>query len=312
MEQQKKDYQSQFANNLALSYRQELKQSSDSENFKEFLKAMGKSPAGEGSTQPLDAGSGIPSNQPKMNGQIASQRLPMLPQAVPPGLPSSALPTTTPAGGEPQTSEGTSPQASVPPAKVADFNQSAGKSYRVLAGTVIETVLLNRINSDFSGPVNSMVTSPVYSHDRQRVLIPEGSKILGEAQKLATLGQKRVAVAFHRLIMPDGFSINLDQFKGLNQIGETALQDKVNNHYLRIFGMSVALGLISGFSNRGVTYYGPRLFRHRHLPVGCSRQLVSIIATHPRPLHQHPAHGHHSGRTPVEGVSDQRSSPARL
>ena len=31
----------------------------------------------------------------------------------------------------------------------------------------------------------------------------------------------------------------------------------MNNHYFRIFGMSVALGLISGFSNRGVTYYGP-------------------------------------------------------
>ena len=140
-----------------------------------------------------------------------------------------------------------------------DYNLSSGKSYRVLAGTVIETVLLNRINSDFSGPVNCMVTSPVYSHDRQRVLLPEGTKVLGEAQKLAALGQKRVALAFHRLIMPDGFSVNLDQFKGLNQIGETALRDKVNNHYFRIFGMSVALGLISGFSNRGVTYTVPAL-----------------------------------------------------
>src|SRR6185369_93278 len=135
--------------------------------------------------------------------------------------------------------------------------QSSGQSYRILAGNVIETVLLNRINSDFSGPVNCLVTSPLYSHDRQRILIPEGSKVLGEAQKLAALGQKRVAVAFHRLLMPDGFSVNLDQFKGLNQIGETALRDKVNNHYLRIFGMSAALGLISGFANRGVSYYGP-------------------------------------------------------
>ena len=66
-------------------------------------------------------------------------------------------------------------------------------------------------------------------------------------------------MAFHRLIMPDGFSVSLDQFKGLNQIGETALRDKVNNHYLRIFGLSVALGLISGFSNRGVTYTVPAL-----------------------------------------------------
>ena len=250
MEQQKKDYQSQFANNLALSYRQELKQSSDSDNFKEFLKTMGKSSVGEGNIQPLGIGSGVLSNQPKMNGQIATQRPPMLPQAVP------ARPATTPAEGEPQTGEDTSPNAAVAPAKVDDYNLSSGKSYRVLAGTVIETVLLNRINSDFSGPVNCMVTSPVYSHDRQRVLLPEGTKVLGEAQKLAALGQKRVALAFHRLIMPDGFSVNLDQFKGLNQIGETALRDKVNNHYFRIFGMSVALGLIAGFSNRGVTY-GP-------------------------------------------------------
>jgi type IV secretion system protein TrbI len=249
MEQQKKDYQSQFANNLALSYRQELKQSSDSENFREFLKAMGKSPVGEGNGQPLDAASGIPSNQPKLNWQIGPQQLPV--------APSAPVPTATAASADRPSSEDTTQQPAISPTKVADFNQSAGKNYRVLAGTVIETVLLNRINSDFSGPVKSMVTSPVYSHDRQRVLIPEGSKILGEAQKLATLGQKRVAVAFHRLIMPDGFSVSLDQFKGLNQIGETALQDKVNNHYLRIFGMSVALGLISGFSNRGVTYYGP-------------------------------------------------------
>ena len=56
--------------------------------------------------------------------------------------------------------------------------------------------------------------------------------------------------------MPDGFSVSLDQFKGLDQIGETALRDKVDHHYFQIFGLSAALGLISGFSNRGITY-GP-------------------------------------------------------
>src|SRR5439155_25731909 len=63
--------------------------------------------------------------------------------------------------------------------------------------------------------------------------------------------------AFHRLVMPDGYSVSLDQFKGLNQIGETGLRDKVNNHYFQIFGLSIALGLVSGFSNRGIAYYGP-------------------------------------------------------
>ena len=173
-----------------------------------------------------------------------------------PSFPASPPPTVDPST-KIEGQRGNEPRAAGVPVSVDDYSQSTGRQYRILAGTVLETVLLNRINSDFSGPVSCMVTVPVYSHDRQRLLIPEGSKILGEAQKVGALGQKRVAVTFHRLIMPDGFSITLDQFKGLNQIGETGLRDKVNNHYLQIFGMSVALGLISGFSNRGVTYYGP-------------------------------------------------------
>jgi type IV secretion system protein VirB10 len=55
-----------------------------------------------------------------------------------------------------------------------------------------------------------------------------------------------MAVVFHRLIMPDGYSVDLDQFRGLDQIGEQGLKDKVNNHYLQIFGTSIALGLIAG------------------------------------------------------------------
>jgi type IV secretion system protein TrbI len=46
--------------------------------------------------------------------------------------------------------------------------------------------------------------------------------------------------------MPDGYSVDLDQFHGLDQIGDTGLKDKVNNHYVEIFGASIALGIISG------------------------------------------------------------------
>ena len=48
------------------------------------------------------------------------------------------------------------------------------------------------------------------------------------------------------MIMSDGYSVDLDQFHGLDQIGEEGLRDKVNNHYLQIFGTSIALGIISG------------------------------------------------------------------
>src|SRR5258708_29195314 len=51
--------------------------------------------------------------------------------------------------------------------------------------------------------------------------------------------------------MPDGYSVSLDQFKGLNQAGETALRDRVNNHYLQIFGVSLAVGILGGISQAG-------------------------------------------------------------
>ena len=68
--------------------------------------------------------------------------------------------------------------------------------------------------------------------------------MLGETKKVDTFGQTRLAVLFHRVLMADGYSVSLDQFKGLNQIGDTGLRDQVNNHYLRIFGVSLAVGAL--------------------------------------------------------------------
>ncbi len=99
-----------------------------------------------------------------------------------------------------------------------------------------------------------MVTTNVYSHDHQQLLIPKGSRVLGEVQKVNSLGQERLAVSFHRMIMPDGYSISLDHFHGLNQIGETGLRDQVNHHYLQIFGVSLAIGAIAGIEQAGANY----------------------------------------------------------
>ena len=101
------------------------------------------------------------------------------------------------------------------------------------------------------GPVKVLVSKPLYSHDHQHVIIPEGTIALGEAKKIGAAGfgqQRRMAVVFHRLIMPDGYTVDLDQFHGLEQIGQEGTKDKVNNHYLQIFGTSIALGVIAGAS----------------------------------------------------------------
>jgi type IV secretion system protein VirB10 len=131
----------------------------------------------------------------------------------------------------------------------ANIDSAIGQPYLIYEGSVLDTVFMNRLDGDAAGPVKVLVSNPLYSHDRQHVIIPDGTVILGEAKKIGAAGfgqQRRMAVTFHRLIMPDGYSVDLDQFHGLDQIGEEGLKDKVNNHYLEIFGTSIALGVIAG------------------------------------------------------------------
>jgi type IV secretory pathway VirB10-like protein len=156
--------------------------------------------------------------------------------------PPSPAQTTTPGAPAPAAS---SPNGRRTPI-ATDPISTTGPLHRLLEGTVIDTVLTNRLDGANAAPVNCLVTNPIYSHSGQRVLIPAGSRVLGETKPAQALGESRLAVAFHRLILPDGRTFSLDQFTGLNQLGDAALRDQVNHHYWSTFGAASAVGLISG------------------------------------------------------------------
>ena len=80
--------------------------------------------------------------------------------------------------------------------------------YRLFEGTLIDTVLTNRLDGTFTGPVNCLVSVPVYASDQQHVVIPTGSRVLGEARAVNTFGQSRLAVVFHRVILPNGTHVS--------------------------------------------------------------------------------------------------------
>jgi type IV secretion system protein VirB10 len=240
-ERKKRAYVSLFSSNVALSYRKDLAQPE--------LAPGTASPANNPFGLP-----GLPPQEPTFNQQLAQilQGLPPASQLIPPAPPAgSGAPqagTTTAEDTERKAPESSSKQPSPNPSAL---NAAEGKNYVVFEGTILETVLLNRLDGQFIGPVECLVTSDIYSHDRQHLLVPSGTKVLGEAKRVDTFGQTRLAVAFHRLIMPDGYSVSLDQFKGMNQIGDTGLRDQVNNHYLKIFGASLAVGAIGGIAEAG-------------------------------------------------------------
>ncbi len=128
---------------------------------------------------------------------------------------------------------------------------------RIYEGSFLEGVLLTQLTGDFPGPVLATVSVPFYSADRQRVLIPRGARVVGTARAVQDPDQSRLAVAFHRLIMPDGSWIDLE-FTGLNQAGEGALQDEVDRHYFSTFAAAGAVGVVSGLALAGGSPFGLR------------------------------------------------------
>jgi type IV secretion system protein VirB10 len=220
-ERKRRDYVSLFASNVALTYRTPLTHAAPE-------------------AEPRSVEPTLPS--PEADAAQMAQLLKQVQASAAP--PAASAPG---AGDSPQAAAGPKEEHKNPPVQ----NHAAGQTYVVFEGTVLETILINRLDGEFSGPVECLLSNNVYSNDRQHLLVPAGSKLLGETRKVDTFGQSRLAVVFHRAIMPDGYSVSLDQFKGLNQTGDTGLRDEVNNHYLRIFGVSLAIGALGAVAEAG-------------------------------------------------------------
>jgi type IV secretion system protein TrbI len=144
-------------------------------------------------------------------------------------------------------------QAASPATTKVDYpwNSSTGQTYRLMAGTILESVTVNRLDGEFTGPVAVMLTNNTYSRNWQQMLMPAGTKVLGEAARVGGTEQSRLAITFHRIIMPDGYSVSLDKDPGLDQQGATGLKDKISHHYFKIFGTSIAIGGLAGLAQIG-------------------------------------------------------------
>ena len=88
------------------------------------------------------------------------------------------------------------------------------------------------------------------------IVVPSASKT-PRRQAVQDRDQSRLAVAFHRLILPDGSWIDLE-FTGLNQAGEGALRDQVDRHYFSTFAAAGAVGVVSGLALAGGSPFGLR------------------------------------------------------
>ena len=116
----------------------------------------------------------------------------------------------------------------------------------IKAGSVIPAVLISGINSDLPGQIIAQVSQTVYdTRTGSRVLIPQGTKLVGTYDSGVTYGQKRALVVWQRLIFPDATSMMLKGMPGSDASGFAGFADEVDNHYMKIFGSAVAMSAFS-------------------------------------------------------------------
>ena len=232
-ERKRREYESLFASNVVLSRRPESQRL-----------AVGDSAGPRPRTTMTDGTLPPPPSIDDVADAVVRATTRLTPASATTGVAGSAAAPSAPAT---LSATVASPSRDLRPVATGPIS-SAGPLHPVLEGTVIDAVLTNRLDGSVAAPVNCLVTNAVYSHDGQYVLIPAGARALGETKPVQNFGETRLAVSFDRLVMPDGRTYRLDQFMGLNDIGDAGLRDQVNQHYKSTFGASAAVGLVTGLA----------------------------------------------------------------
>lgn len=121
------------------------------------------------------------------------------------------------------------------------------------AGSIIPAALITGIRSDLPGQITAQVSQNVYDSPTGRILlIPQGSRLIGEYDSEIASGQNRVLLAWDRLILPGGRSILLDRLPGADASGRAGLSDRTDYHWGRMLKaafVSTLLGVGSEIVN---------------------------------------------------------------
>ena len=115
----------------------------------------------------------------------------------------------------------------------------------VTQGTIIGAVMETALNSDVPGFARAIVTRDVLSFDGSQVLIPAGSRVIGEYNSGVAQGASRIFIVWNRLIRPDGVSVALAS-PAVDDLGRGGLGGSVNRHFFQRYGGAILLSVLTG------------------------------------------------------------------
>ena len=118
--------------------------------------------------------------------------------------------------------------------------------YEIKAGSILPGTLITGINSDLPGQILAQLRENVYDSVTGRyLLLPQGTRLIGEYDSKISYGQERVLVVWSRLILPSGNSVSLEDMPGIDLSGFAGAGGRVNNHYGKLI-TGVVLGSVVG------------------------------------------------------------------
>jgi type IV secretion system protein VirB10 len=126
-----------------------------------------------------------------------------------------------------------------------EISQVGDLTYTIAQGKIMECVLETPINTKYPGPVRAVLSKDVYSEKGDNVLIPKGSRLIGTFSQGITAGDIRVAVSWTRIIMPNGYDINITNALGVDNLGDVGVKGDIHREFFGIIGNAVLLSVMN-------------------------------------------------------------------
>ncbi|MEL6515548.1 MAG: TrbI/VirB10 family protein [Pseudomonadota bacterium] len=130
------------------------------------------------------------------------------------------------------------------PSAVTQSEIIANPSNTVIQGTVIQAALETAISSELAGQVRAITSENIYSYDGARLLIPAGSRLIGRYRSGADIAQRRLTIAWDRIILPTDQTIQISAF-GADELGRSGTTGFVDTRFAERFGSAALISLIS-------------------------------------------------------------------
>jgi len=153
--------------------------------------------------------------------------------------------------------------------------------YQIQAGTIIQATLITGIDTSLAGTIVAQVRQDVYDTvTGKHLLLPKGSKLLGEYDSRVSYGQRRILMFYTRIIRPDGTSILLGRPSGADMLGQAGVEGNVDNHWARVLGAATISTLLSVgttvWANQGVNNLNNQTTGKQNAAAGAASEFSGV------------------------------------